>query len=359
MQREKLKGKAQTVLGLVDGNELGFTLPHEHLFFDCMAWYVKPDDPDDEEIGRQPVTLENLSWVRSHSTSSLDNLHLTDEKATIGETMRFKKAGGNTIVNVTPNNVERHPTWLVNVARVTGINVIMGTAYYIEPSFKPEMGMDAKTDEDFTNEFVRDITTGVGDSGIRAGVIGEIGCSWPLTKNERKVLNGAAVAQQKTGAAISVHFMGGDDENPPFEVVKMLTNAGADPGRIIMGHMTCELPVSAHRARARLAEMGCYLEFDMFGNDGIYPLETPPFQEVPANDFIRISEIIDLIAGGYLNNILISHDVAMKIQQSCYGGMSYTHIPKTIIPMMRKRGLTEEQIHTITVENPRRIFSFV
>ncbi len=352
----KLKGKAQTVLGLVDGDELGFTLPHEHLFIDTMSWFVEPSESDDKEMAHQPISLENLSWVRSHKTSSLENLHLSDEETAIREARRFQEAGGSRIVEVTPNSAGRNPSGLVNVAQATGLNIIMGTAYYIEPSFKPGMRMDAKTAEDIAAEFVSDITTGVDNTGICAGLIGEVGCSWPLTKNERKVLNGAAIAQHQTDATISVHFQGGD-ENSPFEIVKILTDAAADPSRIILCHMTSQLPVSARSTRARLAEMGCYLEFDLFGTDGIYPLEISPYQGT--NDFIRITEIIDLIADGYLNNILISQDVCFKIHLSSYGGMGYTHILKTIIPLMQKRGLTKEQIHTITVANPKRAFTFV
>lgn len=355
MEREKLKGKVQTVLGLVNGVELGFTLPHEHLFFDAMSWFVEPTDPEDKEISRLPITLENLSWVRSHSKSSLDNMIISDEETAIKEAMLFKKAGGKTIIDVTPQSAGRNPSGLVNVAKATGLNVVMGTAYYIEPSFKPEMRMDEKTDEDIAEEFVREITTGVDGTGICAGLIGEIGCSWPLTKNERKVLKGAALAQQQTGAVMSIHT--GLNENASFQIIKILTDAGADSSRIILCHMTYQLPVSARSTRARLAEMGCYLEFDHFGVDGIYPLYTTPFQG--ANDSIRISEIIDLIADGYLNNILISQDVCFKIHLSSYGGVGYTHILKTIIPLMQERGLTGEQIHTITVENPKRAYTFV
>jgi len=348
------KGKVQTVLGLVDGAELGFTLPHEHLFIDTMSWFTEPDDAEGKALSRQPITLDNLSWVRSHKSCSRDNLHLTDEATAIREAMLFKKAGGKTMVDVTPNSAGRNPAGLVNVARATGLNIIMGTAYYIEPSFKPEMGMDARTAEDIAAEFVTDITSGV--SGIRAGLIGEIGCSWPMTDNEKKVLRAAAIAQQQTGVVISVHFQGGEEDSP-FQIVHMLTDAGADPHRIILCHMTCELPVSARAARARLAEMGCYLEFDLFGIDGIYPLEVTPFQG--ANDFIRVSEIIDLIADGYLDNILISQDVCFKIHLSAYGGHGYTHILQKIIPAMLKRGITEAQINAITIVNPRLAYSFV
>jgi len=356
MERAKLIGKAQTVLGPIDGNKLGFTLPHEHLFIDTMSWFVEPKDREDKEMARQPVSMKNLSWVRSHKTSNLDNLHLDDEKTAINEALRFQKAGGNTIVDVTPNNIARNPQRLVNVAKAAGINVIMSTAYYIEASFTPEMYMEKKKPESIAQEFIRDIVQGADSSDVCAGLIGEIGCSWPVTKNEKKVLHGAAMAQQETGAVISVHFQGGA-EDAPFKIVKMLTDAGADSSRIILCHMSCELSTSARKARAKLADKGCYLEWDLFGTDGIYPLEVTPYQG--KNDWMRITEIMQLIEDGFVNNILISHDTCFKIQMSAYGGMGYTHIPKTVIPLMLKRGMTEEQIRTITVENPRRALTFV
>ncbi len=360
MERGEFKGKAKTVLGLVDGDELGFTLMHEHTLFDFRNYFTEnpweslPTDPREKELAYQPITLDNLHWARYHKMSCLDNLVSGDEELVIGEVMRFKEAGGNTIVDVTPNHVGRNPTGLVNVAKASGLNVIMGTAYYIEQLFSPEMGMDSKTDEDIANEFVRDITTGVGDTGICAGIIGEIGCSWPLGNKERKVLRGAAIAQKQTGAAISIHP--GFDENAPFEIIKVLTNAGADLSRVIIGHISLTFPIPARKACSKLAEMGCYLQYDNFGMDGTYPL---PDARYYVNDPIRVNEIIELIADGHLNNILISQDVWCKILLSSYGGGGYTHIQKMIIPLMRQRGLTEEQIHTITVENPKRALTFV
>ena len=355
MERAKSKGKAQTVLGWVDGDELGFTLPHEHLFIDTRTYLTEPSDPREKQLAHQPITLENLWWARYRRFSSEDNLVLADKEMAVREAMRFKEAGGNTITNVTPNHIGRNPTGLANVARATGLNVIMGTAYYIEPSFTPEMHMDAKTAEDIAGEFVRDITTGADSTGICAGIIGEIGCSWPLGNNEKKVLRGAATAQRKTGAPITIHP--GTDEKAPFEIVKVLTDAGADPRHIIMGHVTCIFTIPARGLRSKLAEMGCYLEYDLFGTDGLYPPQMSPYDV--ANDSIRINEIIELIADGYSSNILISQDVFMKIQLSSFGGGSYTHIQKMIIPLMRKKGLTEEQIYTITVENPKRALTFV
>ncbi len=357
MEKGKFEGKAKTVLGWVDGGKLGCTLVHEHTFFDFTNWFEEPSDPYEKELARQPITLENLYWARYHKKSSLDNLVCKDEKMLIREVMRFKEAGGNTIVDVTPNNTGRNPTGLVNIAKATGVNVIMGTSYYVENSFRPEMHMDSRTEEEIADEFVKDITKGVGNTGICAGIIGEIGCSWPLGKNERKVLCGAAIAQRKTGAVISIHP--GFNENSPFEIIGVLTNAGADLSRVIIGHIDSVFPNHSirHLGRLRLAEMGCYIQDDNFVSDGNYPLESIPNDQI--NDWLRITDIIELIADGHLNKILISQDVWIKILLTSYGGGGYAQIQKTIIPLMRMRGLIEEQIHAITVENPRRALTFV
>ncbi len=355
MEKKYSKGKAQTVLGLIEPDDLGVVLPHEHLFWrgDSPALFIEPIEPDEKEIANQAVCLGNLSWVRSHKVSNLDNLQLTDEETAICEAMRFKKAGGGTIVNVTSNNSDRNPTGLVRVAQVTGLNVIMGTAYYVEKSYHPEMHMNSRTEEDIAEEFVQDITVGVGDSGVRAGIIGELGCSWPLTKGERKVLRAAGIAQQHTGVVISVHP--GTNPDAPLEIVKVLTDAGANPTCIIIGHIA--RTIASHNGFCKLAETGCSLEFDMFGIEGIYPVTAFPTPIDVPSDQGRIRQIIQLIAEGYLGQILISQDVCLKIQLSCFGGGGYSHILTTTIPVMLQKGVTKEQIHTIMVNNPKRLLA--
>ena len=122
-----------------------------------------------------------------------------------------------------------------------------------------------------------------------------------------------------------------------------------------MGHITRGFSIPASNNRRRLAETGCYLEYDMFGHDGSLPVMTP-FDM--ANDAARVNQIIELIAGGYLNQILISHDAFLKVDFSRYGGCGYSYIFETVIPMMRKKGISESQIHAITVENPGRALAF-
>jgi len=348
----ELKGKVQTVLGLVEPTRLGFTLPHEHLFIDVRGNFVEPSDVRHKKHMNEPVNFENLYWVRNNRLYSRDNLVLDNERTAIKEVLLFKEIGGSTIVEVTPNNCGRNPVGMLNVARATGLNIIMGTAYYTESNMGPET--DSMTEVNFADEFIKDITIGVGKEHIKAGIIGEVGCSWPLGKKEKKVLRAAALAQQKTGAAISIHP--GFNEKAPFEIVDILTDAGAKPERIVIGHITLAFPSEAHTIRVELAKRGCYLAWDQFGINGIYPLEPSPYNI--ANEVTSIDEIINLVGEGYLDRILISHDTGNKILLSSYGGSGFLLIPEVIIPLMLNRGLTQDQIQTLTIENPRRALTF-
>jgi phosphotriesterase-related protein len=299
-------------------------------------------------------TVAGLWYVRYNRFSNEDNLVFDDEELAISEAMYFRKTGGSTIVDVTSNNIGRQPESLVKVSRATELNIIMGTGYYIAPSYTPEM--KSKTEEDIADEFIREIAVGVGDTGIKAGIIGEIGMSWPIEALEKKALRAAGMAQQETGATINVHP--GTNEEAPFECVKILEEAGADLSRVVVSHVERSLPISARSARARLAEKGCYLEFDLFGTDVVrFHSEMFPY-DVP-NDAIRINEVMELIADGFLNQVLVSQDICYKVLLRKYGGGGYSHILKFVVPVMRAKGMIEEEINTILVENPRRINTFV
>ncbi len=351
MKSTERSGKVQTVLGSISGDELGFTLPHEHIL--CDFSFRASSSGDEKGLLHQPVQLENLGWIRCHRFSNIDNLKLEDEEIAISELERFKEAGGRSIVELTPNHVGRNPSGLARIARSTNINIIMGTSYYVAQSHRPEMNMDSKTEEDIAQEFINDLVKGANSSGIKAGIIGEVACTYPLERNERKALIGAALAQQETGAAISTHP--GVNEESPFEIVEVLKEAGADLRRVVMCHITSAFPLSARTSRCKLAEMGCYLEYDMFGTDGHLPKFSP--YDV-ATDSMRIGQIKELIEDGFLHHILISQDIFSKISLARFGGFGYHYILEVITPMMKSRGIGEEEIYTITVENPKRLLTF-
>ena len=357
MANQDRKGKVQTVLGLVDSDELGITLPHEHIFIDFRfrGRLMEPTDPEENRLSKQKITLDNLWYARYHRGTSMDNLVFDSEDLAIKEVMNFKNKGGRTIADMSCKGIGCNPAGLRNVAKATGVNIIMGATYYHIQALTPEMRIDSRSEEDIAEELIRDITFGVGDTGIKAGHIGETGLSFPLEYLEKKTLHAAGITQQQTGVPINIHP--GACEDAPFEYLKVLDEVGADPCRVVFSHMTRTFPISARTARARLAEKGSYLEFDLFGTDGFLPLATTPY--LVANDEIRINLIMETIEDGFLDRILISHDVYCKVGLRAYGGPGYSYILDFIVPRMLKRGITEEQINTIMIENPRRVFTIV
>ena len=344
------KGLVQTVLGTVPPEVLGPTMTHEHLLIDFTPMLQPLPEATVQQMAGAPVTLENLSWVRHNHYSNQDNLLLGDEDTAITEALLYKRLGGSTIVDATTIGIGRDPLGLARIARATGLNIIAGAGYYVDTTH-PD-GMDAMTEADIATQIAQEIQTGIGDTGVRAGVIGEIGCSWPLTSNERKVLRAAARAQQQTGAAVLIHP--GRNDSAPREILDVLAEAGGDVGRAIMGHL--DRTIFDADTLLELARSGCYLEYDLFGNEAsYYPLADS--LDMPS-DAQRMDYGSRLVAEGYGDKVVISHDIATKHRLVRYGGHGYGHILEHIVPRLRKRGLGAEDVEAILVTNPARVLAF-
>ena len=226
----------------------------------------------------------------------------------------------------------------------------MGSGYYIGPSLEPDY--DQKTENEIAEEIIADVKSGVGNTCIRAGIIGEIGCSWPLQDRERKSLLAAARAQHQTGAAINIHP--GCHVDSPIEIINLLKAAGADVSRVVISHIDRIIhPLSK---RLELADKNCYLEYDLFGGNQFNPIDMGVCPR-PC-DRERIEQIIELINAGYLKQILISQDICVKTRLLRNGGHGYAHVLRNIVPYMLAWGITKEQIYTMLVENPKRLLTF-
>ena len=355
MKRGELTGKVQTVLGLIDPDSLGVTLVHEHLLSDMSAYFVEPTEAGEKKMAHEPVSLDNLYWVHHHRITNMDNVKFTDEQVSIKEALMYKMAGGNTIVEVSNIGLHRDPLGLARISRATGLNVIMGSGYCIALTHPPEVA--TMTEDEITEDIVRDIMVGVGDTGVRAGMIGEIGCSLPLEDAEKKVLRACSAAQQQTGAPLGVHPS--HSEDVVMEIIEILGDAGADLSRTIIYH--CEYSFPQNRILdtcRRIMDAGCYISYDNFGShNGVFPFLSGRYLDVPS-DMRRINDIIQYIEWGYLNQILVSQDTAVKDEITTYGGYGYAHILRDMVPIMRSKGMSEEQINTILVENPKRVLPF-
>lgn len=350
MTKESKRGKVQTVLDLVDAEDLGVTLAHDHVLIDGTFMYVEPEEISQKNFARQKISLENRGWVGYNWTSNWDNVELKDEDIAVSELRHFVAAGGRTIVDPTNIGLGRDPLALARIARLSGMHVVMGAGYYIGSTHPDDMG--DRSQEDVTKEIIRDIEVGVGDTQIKAGLIGEVGCTYPWWDNEKKSLRAATDAQQETGAALMVHP--GRSPNSPVEIADVVDKAGGDLSRTIICHIdrTC-----LDRAWLKdLAQTGCYLEYDLFGNESSF---YPPNPDVDMpSDAERMDVILWHFEQGYERQVLLSHDVATKHRLRAYGGLCYDHLITNVVPRLRKRGLTQAQVSTLIVDNPATVYAF-
>src|SRR4030095_3157291 len=312
-----LGGQIQTVLGAVAPDAIGITLPHEHLLIDFKVMFAEPAAAADKARAREPVSLANLGWVRQHFNANLDNLRLQDEQVAQDEILLFKEAGGRTVVDPTPTTIGRDPRALARIARATGLNVVMGAGYYVGASHPPDM--DRRTMDELAREIIAAVTPSVGDTGVRAGLIGEIGTTYPWTDNEKKVLRAAVIAQRETGAPLMIHP--GRHPAMPMELAEFVQKEGGDLRRTIMCHL-CRT-IADVRAVIDLARTGIWLEYDLFGMETSYSPYHPSF-DMP-NDGGRMAHVLALVTAGHRDQILLSHDIAYKTSLVKYGG--HGHYP--------------------------------
>jgi len=345
----ELRGKAQTVLGLIDPLTLGMTTTHEHVLIDFVCMYVPPTDATLKYRGEEQVALHNVGWIRYDPFRNRDNLELMDEDTAIEEIALFGRVGGGTIVDATTFGIGRDPMALARIARATGVNIVMGAGYYVG-SVHPE-DMKDKTEDVITQQIIDELTVGTDGTDIKAGIIGELGCSWPLQDNERKVLRAGARAQQETGAGILIHP--GRSPEAPFEILKELQSAGADLSRVIMGHL--DRTVLEHETLLKLAAQGSMLEYDLFGwETSHYSLGSIDMM----NDGERIGYVQLLVENGYTDQLVLAQDVFCKTRIAKYGGYGYGHLIENIVPRLRRR-IGDAATETIMVDNPARILTFI
>ena len=344
-----MQGLVQTVIGLIEPSELGPTTTHEHLYIDFSFMY-RPAQDSALDLSDAPITLENLGWVRHNHYSSHANLRLMDVETAVAEASLYKAAGGGAIVDATTIGIGRDARALERISRESGVHVVMGAGFYVD-AVHPH-NMDLYNADVLSQRIVDDIRNGVDGTSVKAGIIGEIGCTWPLTGNERKSLEAAAIAQRETGAAILIHP--GRHPDAPAEILEVLADAGADIPRVIMGHL--DRTVFDIDRLLAIAATGCYLEWDLFGSEGsYYPLANI---DMPS-DAQRLDFIKQVVDAGYAGKIVIGQDICTNHRLTRYGGHGYGHILENIVPRMRRKGFSDDDIEAITVSNPASILAFV
>jgi phosphotriesterase-related protein len=304
------------VLGPVEPAALGFTLPHEHT--QISLWHIQD------------------RW---------DYWQLTrDEPVLLAELERFRSAGGTALADLTLPGVGRDPAWLVGLARASGLHVVMGAGWYRTAYYPAEAMIDRRSVDDLADELVRECADGVGDTGVRPGIFGEIGTDKPwLTPAEERVHRAVARAARRTGLAISTHAVMSD---VGIAQLRVFEEEGADLSRVVVGHAD-SYPILGHYLE--IIRRGASLEFDFLGMS-FTPTERHGEGRV-------VERICELLARGHADRILLSQDVCHDSQLKHYEGNGYVYLVETFLPRLRAAGVSEREIETMTVENPRRLLT--
>jgi predicted metal-dependent phosphotriesterase family hydrolase len=300
--------EVMTVLGPIPAAQLGVTLPHEHLLVDFFR-------------------------VSMNGDGILDDVPLA-----IDEVAQFKANGGRTIVEVTSGGLGRQPADLKRISEATGVHIVMGSGWYKERFFGPEV-YETPTHL-LADMIVRDLTEGVDGTGIRAGIIGEVGSMGSyIAPSEERVMRAAARAHRRTGVAIMTHAI----RSPVgLDQLDILAEEGADLRRIIIGHCDSYPEPDYHEAIAR---RGAFVEFDRV--QGKHEWETAK----------RAALVLSLVEKGYIEHVLLAQDICEKSSLRAYGGQGYSFVITHFAARLRAAGLSDAQLHTILVENPRAALS--
>jgi phosphotriesterase-related protein len=306
----------QTVLGPIEPASLGVTLPHEHT--QIALWHVP------------------ARW---------DYWQLTkDEPIVLDELEAFRAAGGSALVDLTLPGVGRDPDWLARIARGSGLHVVMGCGWYRGAYYPLEARIDRRAVDDLADELVREATDGDGATGIRPGIIGEIGTDKPwVSAQEERVHRAAARAARRTGLAVTTH---GVLSAVGLDQLRILEEEGLDPARVVIGHAD-SYPVLEHHLA--IVERGASVEFDFLGMS---------FTAQERHGEPRVIELLcELLARGHVERVLLSQDVCNDAQLRRYGGNGYAYLATTFLPRLREAGVSDAEIETMTVANPRRILT--
>lgn len=300
-------GVVQTVLGPIDGSELGVTRMHEHLLID-------------------------VEWIPGRFTYDV----LDDEQLAIEELGAWRRGGGRSMVDLTVPDTRRDPDALARISRATDVHIVMGCGWYREPYYPPDI--DRSSVRDLARRLRAEIEEGVGEARIRPGIVGEIGShkGW-VTAQEERVFRAAARAARESGLALETHSVG---DRVGLEHLAILGEEGLDLGRVIIGHSDTYLHLDYHLA---LVRAGATVSFDQIGM-----VPRSAWWSAKAADIIGA-----LWTAGFGDRITLATDICKKSHLRAFDGPGYGWLLDTFVPFLRERGITKAQLDQMLITTPR------
>ena len=340
----------QTVLGRIAPEDMKITLPHEHILWDHGVVYASglSDDPEEQAFLHRKICMKDLGKIRYNMHAHRDNVYQDDPVEAAEELSEYKRAGGTTLCDCSCFGTGRNPRAVRQVAKDSGVNIIMATGVYVERSH-PEQIRQLSING-LADMFIKELTEGMDDTDIKAGFIGEMGVSADFPQREKDALVAACIAQKETGAAILIHQPG---FHIAWEIVDLFEKNGGDLSKTALCHS--DAMIGDIDCLDGLAKAGINLTFDQFGLEFLMRIVDNYNVWLP-RDYDRIRTVAELLRRGN-QNIMLSQDVAFKACYKKYGGWGYSHILENIIPLLLHEGVTQEQIDQMTIENPKKIFT--
>jgi phosphotriesterase-related protein len=229
---------------------------------------------------------------------------------------------------VTPDHLGGDVDQLARLSRMSGVDVIRGCGAYIERSW-PE-AFHSFDEQQFAEHILNQFET-----ARPPAVIGEIGTSAPMTAAERRSLAGAALAQAELDVPLYVHLHPWEPD--AHAAIDLVEAHGGDLARTVLCHMDVTAP-SAIDMIEDLLRRGCFVAFDIWGDEDIYG-----DVEMPA-DVDRARATADLVSRGWSARLLHSHDICTKSQLRKFGGPGFAHLPAKVPSLFRQAGLTDDDI---------------
>ena len=315
----------QTVTGSVRPEALGRTLIHEHVLIGFPGWNLDALAP---------------RFVRAEAMARA-----------VDQMQELRDLGVGTFVDPCPMDLGRDVEFLAELAQKSRMQIVCTTGAYFEAEGITHTFRHLPV-EDITAIYIKEITEGVGDTGIRAGAVKIATGAHRISEYEEKLVRAGARAARETGVPLISHTQ---EATCGHEQIDLVTGEGVSPDRLVVGHSDGIDDPDYHRS---LAERGAFVGFDRFGITLIQP------------DEVRVKNVLKLADAGYTRNILLSHDSI-----SCWQGRPVpfanrqedvlamlpdwrpTSILTKIVPQLRAGGLTEADVATILVDNPRRFFA--
>ena len=339
--------KLNTLTGVISKEDAKVICPHEHLFLDMTHEAVAPKTEEAKKLFYGDISMENLGTLRRNPYIVKTNLTLDDVDVALYETKFLEKHNCNLLVDVTSVGLGRDFKKLKEFTEKSDLNIIAGTGLFVHDVI-PEKFYEMN-EKEIALWIIDEIRNGEKETGIKPGVIGEIGTSEVIYPIEKKSLIAAAIASVETDLPIYLHTYSWSEAG--LEAVEILLEHGVKPENICI----CHLDVTFYdEYMQKVLDKGVYLEFDNFGKEFYFEEQDGAFSGGPfETDVARVRKIKELIKKGYTKRLLLAHDLCLKASLRSYGGWGYDHVFTNIIPMMKMEKISMEDIETIINENPK------